>query len=570
MLLFIQSSGKLQKRNGIPGIPDDSSIGYMYMRKDDLNKHRIEKKLNLFLKPNSLEASYFEGFNPLVFGILIIAVLTFIFVLGLTISYKAHLFVKKNFPNRIKKSKDCLMEIILPDENSPLPTPVELESKYDLRRYPESSVHKEVELMDLQLATLNSNLKSKILLTHNAKELSQFNIHTILQKNKTNRKNRIEDNNLIENNRKLKYSKNKIRPVSYKKPVTCKIINLYSTKQIQNYFQLENFKQASGHSPSTKFLNNLHMEPFLEVKNIEANINTLKPLLLGLINTSDINTVEILLFKLFTMLVNPQENCYVFHPVLSKLIENYFTKGTVLQHFFLTKNYLLQDYFLNCILGYLDAHLNFPVFGNTSFISYNFHSVKNFDKEPFCYSPSLLLSLLLIFHINFEETSNNKIENINSLKQLVEINAFLEKVLPILSIKSDSVNELILTFIASIELVMKTTTNKTFIYLQSILKIYNSHLLCCLKKKVDAHISLNTDKKLFEILTLVLNSNNLTINIKKLIHAIALLLGKHRCPLEFTNKLETIINIENVESICCEKKNMLPILLINKTPGSWV
>lgn len=569
MLLFIQLSGNIQKRNGIPGIPADSSIGYMYIGKSDLNKNLINTKKNsfLFLKPSSSQAAYFEGFNPLIFGVLIFIILTFIFVLGLTINSKAQLFVKKKFPNRIKTDKYYDMELALPDENSPLPTPVDLESKYDLRRYPESSVHKELELMDIQVASSNSQI---LLTNERTVEKSQFDINTKLQRNKKIKQKETDNIISIKTNKKLQHPKSKNISVNKENPAAYNVKNVYSTKQIQNYLKRAKCSQDVDLCASEKYPSDIHMELFVDSKNIQANIHAVTPLLLGLVSINDINTVEILLFKLCTMLVNPEENCYVFHPVLCKLIENYFSKGTVIKHFFLTNNYLLQDSFVSCILGYFNAHLNFPILGNTSFISFRFHSIKKLEKDPFCHSPTLLLNMFLDFHINFKETSNNKIEKQNFTHQLLKLNAFLENALAVFSNKSDNVNEMILNFITSVELVMNTITKKTFIYLQSILRIYNNHLLCCIKKKDNVHISLNTDKKLFEILTLILDTNNLTINIKKLIQAIALLLGKHNCPFEFINKLEIIINKENVKSNNCKKNNKLPLMLINRTPGSWI
>ena len=576
MLLSKQAINLNEKRGTIPGVPKGSSIGYMYIGeyspKHNYNNPGVSAAA-MSKVGNSLTL-YFEGFNPLISGVIFIVMLTVGLIIGLTINYKTRLLINNSFKVSGKQKQqienDFDVELGLPSVKLKSCSGIELDNKYELRRFPEAKIQSELETKRIYTEKHNSlNIDSQ-----RQSFFDQGKLKPISNKlsNNDHKTNGNKSTNIIN----VEISETKLANLykSMTKLQKNKALNIYSGLQMQKYYIIADYEKEMNLTNIKKCPITLPMQPFEDANEIKANINSIKPLLLGSNLINEINTLEIFMFKLSTMIVNSDENGYVFHPDFCKLMENYLDKGIILDHFFLTNNYLLQDCLISCLLGYFWAHWDFPIFGHTSFINFKFRSIKNMNKEPFCQSHSLILNMVLNLHINFEEKYKDKIEEHHLNYLLAKLNIFLENSLNMLSNKTDFIDQIILKFIKAIELVMDTSTKKTFIYLQSILRIYNSHLICCLKKKNNAHIALETDNELFQVLLTLLNHGNLTINIKKLIQAISLLIGRKNCPLEFLNKLDEVINNENENpnkgKNVMEQENKLPIIPINIRPGSWV
>lgn len=103
-------------------------------------------------------------------------------------------------------------------------------------------------------------------------------------------------------------------------------------------------------------------------------------------------------------------------------------------------------------------------------------------------------------------------------------------------------------------------------------KIYTKHQVCCLKKKNNAHITLNTDDQVYNAMMNVLNLfGNTSSLIIKVIKSFSLILEDEGFPESLRAKLDEVINKENKKTDKTPKfrkvkENNAPLYV---QPGAW-
>lgn len=600
----------LSKRANIPGTPKGSDFGIMNTKSDS--------EIMLSLKPKNVATNaaktttsyyYFDSINPFVCGLVFIGMTVVGIFIALTVNYKTRAMLDNL--KSVKEqdiSKDIeLGELDVADEASPKEIPLLNNLQY-YDKYMFDLVYD-----DDILKQHNNISKNSARITKKNKKANSIESEKITNSGTTLLSNGIflrENNNnqqpTLDNTFELNTDMlEKDVPVKRLPAPEVRLIeqlyceNITGGLQIDkkvNYYSYEYMTRANkidDYEPEINLKNfkncpiTLQMHPFENKKSAMKSIKVINHFLFkGKVPLTETYTIEILLLKLVTMLVNATENGYCYQKNFCEGMQNFFNKGIISEYFFAIDNYLLQDCLVSAFLDYFQGHCMFPYLGNTSFINYTYQITDGFQVDDI-YNESfgMVITMFLNFHMLFEKDKGKYHDALAKTHNEYigrKLNEFLDYYLNLIPNSDNSntngetsyvVNQVVNKLLKSVRIMEdQKNADKVFLYLQSILKIYTKHQICCLKKKNNAHISLETDENVYSTMMDVLDtfgdSNHLII---KVIKSFSLILEDEGFPEELYLKLEEVINKENHQPVAKPKveklkNNNAPL---NVQPGAW-
>lgn len=361
--------------------------------------------------------------------------------------------------------------------------------------------------------------------------------------------------------------------------------NSYSYSYISSINNIDDYESEINMKNFKNCPINILMQTFESKKEAMKNIKLINHYLFKRkIPLNEKYTVEILLFKLVSMLANATENGYCYQKDFCKGMQDFFNKGIISEYFFAIENYLLQDCLVGTFLDYFQGHCMFPYLGNTSFIHYTFQKTNGFQVEDI-YSESfiMIITMFLNFQMLFENKNriyHDALETSHNEYISKKLNKFLDYYLCFIA-KTNSntydetsyvVNQVIDKLLNSVK-IMEEQKNMQYalLYLQSILQIYTKHQACCLKDS-KPHISLKTNENVYDTIANILNTlgtnNHLIIQVMK---SFRLVSNDHEFLEKLHVKIEEVINKENHQNALKAKvekhKNKKTPLKIQS--GSW-
>lgn len=599
------------KRTNIPGTSKDSQFGIMNTKSEA--EKLISSNIKNAAKTSKISTShyfYFESFNPFVCGLIFVAMAGVGLFIALTVNYKTRALLDKLKTTETDKNVTTdieLGEINISYEDSPKEVSPQKNIQY-YDKYMFDLVYDDDILYQQNNLVRSCQISSKDQKTFkNTNTTNITNSGTTLLSNSTflqgiplRKKSNSVSINTIDTDQlehsipfttaSLKYFR--IIEEMYKKMIyggctANKKTNTYSYEYITSTNKIDDYEPEINMKNFKNCPVKLCMQSFDNKEAVLNNINVIDyHLFQGNIQANDSCTIELLLLKLITMLINATENGYCYQKTFCKGMQNFFNKGIISKYFFSINNYVLQDCLVSAFLDYFEGHCMFPYLGNTSFINYTYQITDGFEvNEIYNESYGMIITMFLNFHMLHDIDDGIYHDSLEKChKEYIEkkLNEFLDYFLNLIPNNDNNkvndntsyiVNQVIGKLIKCVKIMEnQKNSQKVFLYLQSILKIYTKHQVCCLKKKSNAHITLNTDEQVYNAMMCVLNVfRNKSSLIIKVIKSFNLILQDEGFPEDLRKKLDEVINKENKMTVETPKfkkleKNNAPLYV---QPGAW-
>lgn len=599
------------KRANIPGTPKGSGLGIMD------TKSETEKLIATSNKnaPKTTKVAaghyyYFESINPFLCGAIFVVMAGFSLFIALTVNYKTRVLLDKLKAE--EKDENITNDIELGDINISFDDSPKALTKQSNIHYYDKYMFDLVYDDDILQQQNNLMKSSKIDLKHQQalKNTATDNITnsgtTLLTESHFLRENPVRDDLSLSSMQSINTEQIEItrdfKTVSLKNLTKIEKIyknmihggckrdtktNSYSYEYLISVNKIDDYETEINMKNFKNCPVKLEMQSFDSKERAINNINVINHYLFqGNIPIKDNCTIEILLLKLVTMLINATENGYCYQKKFCKGMQDFFNYGIISRYFFSINNYLLQDCLVSAFLDYFEGHCMFPYLGNTSFINYTYQITDGFQvNEIYNESFGMIITMFLNFHILHNTNSgiyHDSLEMNHNEYIEKKLNEFLDYFLSLIPNNDNSntnddtshiVNQVINKLVQCLKIMERQkNSQRVFLYLQTILKIYTRHQVCCLKKKNNAHITLDTDDQVYKAMMSVLNVfENRSSLIIKVIKSFGLILEDEGFPECLHVKLDEVINKENkkIDKTLKIKKlgnNQAPL---NVQPGAW-
>lgn len=597
------------KRANIPGTPKGSRLGIMDTKSEA--ERLISSSNKIAPKTSKVTAGhyyYFESINPFVCGAIFVVMTGFGLFIALTVNYKTRALLEKLKAE--EKDENVTKDIELGDvnlsfEDSPKEVPpqnnIHYYDKYmfdlvydDDILYQQNNLIKDSKIgfkhQKIFKNTNTSNItNSGTTLLTESNFLPEPSVRDDLSFASTPNMGTTEFENSIHFETVTLKDFTKIEKI-YKNMI-CGGCKRDKETKTYSYEYINSVNKIDDYEPEINLKNfkncpvKLNMQSFNSKEMAMNNIKVINHYLFqGNIPIKDNYTIEILLLKLITMLINATENGYCYQKKFCKGMQDFFNNGIINKYFFSINNYLLQDCLVSAFLDYFEGHCMFPYLGNTSFINYTYQITDGFQvDEIYNESFGMIITMFLNFHM-LHDTNNgiyhDSLEISHNEYIGKKLNEFLDYFLNLIPNNDNTnddtsyiVNQVINKLVQCVRIMEgQKNSQKVFLYLQSILKIYTKHQVCCLKKKNNAHITLNTDDQVYNAMMNVLNLfGNTSSLIIKVIKSFSLILEDEGFPESLRAKLDEVINKENKKTDKTPKfrkvkENNAPLYV---QPGAW-